>query len=477
MAFYNNMFFKVLIDPNQLRKNQPKWKKPSSLHELEIPPSFVEKNWKGLSNPILLELPTGHRIEIKWIMKKNNSVWLNEGWRRVVELLGLKHEYFVTFKYNGKSKFELIVFHPNTLEIDYSNVRNFYNDDHHQGANENHDDDDSIEIIAEEPEQFNDDDDDDSIEIIAEEPEQFNNRSKEGTCKSMLKEVHENHDYIVIDDDDDEERHSKPLLMKKRTKTEGTSKSMLKKVRRNMKCGDHRRKALERAEAISSKLKNPSFVRDLRRSYVDYGILQIPSSFSEQYLYRLKGSGTIWVSDNEDMKWSIKYSYNDSQNRTSIYGEWHKFREENGLEVGDVCVFEMMTKVEPHSFKIYIIRVRQESSSSYPHQFQESESPNRQTNNQFELLITESKLKTPTRVRIPRSFICRNERCVGKDVTFKVGKESWIVKVLNSGSFCKGWIQFARECKLVVGDICYFELTDPTNFVFHVSISKEEHRS
>ncbi|QHO24341.1 40S ribosomal protein [Arachis hypogaea] len=64
---------------------------------------------------------------------------------------------------------------------------------------------------------------DDFIEIIAEEPEQFNNRSKEGTCKSMLKEVHKNHDYIVIDDGDDDgddERHSKPLLMKKRTNTE-----------------------------------------------------------------------------------------------------------------------------------------------------------------------------------------------------------------------------------------------------------------
>ncbi|KAL1338874.1 hypothetical protein AAHE18_10G244000 [Arachis hypogaea] len=387
MAFYN-MFFKVLIDPNQLRENQPKWKKPSTLHELEIPPKFVEKNWKKLSNPLLLELPTGDKTEVKWVKKKNNSVWLNE-------------------------------------EIDYSSVRGFYNDDHHQGANENDDD--------------GGDDDDDSIEIIAEEPEQFNNRSREGTCKSMLKEVHENHDYIVIDDDDDDDEwHSKPLLMRKRTKTKGTSKSILKKVRRNMKCDDNRSKALERAEAISSKLKNPSFVRDLKRSYVDYGIMQIPCSFSEQYLYRLKGSGTIWVSDNEDIKWSIKYSYSDSQNRTSIYGDWHKFRKENELEVGDVCVFEMMTEVEPVSFKIYIIRVRQESSSSYPHQFQESERPNRQANNQFELLITKSKLKASTLVKIPRKFIRQNERCVGKDVTLKVGKELWTVKVLNSGSFCKG---------------------------------------
>ncbi|XLS82083.1 hypothetical protein HN51_047914, partial [Arachis hypogaea] len=68
---------------------------------------------------------------------------------------------------------------------------------------------------------------DDFIEIIAEEPEQFNNRSKEGTCKSMLKEVHKNHDYIVIDDGDDDgddERHSKPLLMKKRTNTEDATR-------------------------------------------------------------------------------------------------------------------------------------------------------------------------------------------------------------------------------------------------------------
>nr|XP_029152502.1 B3 domain-containing protein REM6 [Arachis hypogaea] len=503
MAFYNNMFFKVLIDPNQLRKNQPKWKKPSSLHELEIPPSFVEKNWKGLSNPILLELPTGHRIEIKWIMKKNNSVWLNEGWRRVVELLGLKHEYFVTFKYNGKSKFELIVFHPNTLEIDYSNVRNFYNDDHHQGANENHDDDDSIEIIAEEPEQFNDDDDDDdddSIEIIAEEPEQFNNRSKEGTCKSMLKEVHENHDYIVIDDDDDEERHSKPLLMKKRTKTEGTSKSMLKKVRRNMKCGDHRRKALERAEAISSKLKNPSFVRDLRRSYVDYGILKVTKSFVKKYWKEVSNPILLELPSGD----KIKVRWNKKEDDSIWLNEgWKRVVELLELKHQYFVIFKYKgeSKFELIVFDLSAMEIDYLSSKSFRNDYHQGENRNHDdddddnqpietVNERQEQFRRRSRAgacsERPKRVqsdskiapkkdnkplRIPIEFSRKNLHGLeGKAKIGVNGNMRWDMELRFCGdraTFNAGWRNVCNDFGLKFGDVCVFEMIKDTPLFFN----------
>ncbi|MED6175472.1 hypothetical protein PIB30_078703, partial [Stylosanthes scabra] len=150
------------------------------------------------------------------------------------------------------------------------------------------------------------------------------------------------------------------------------SKSMAKVMKY-----DNGRKALERAEAMCSNLKNPFFVRDMKPSYVTGNLLFIPCLFARKYLKGLKGSGKIWVSDNEEgKKWNINYSLcNDRKGRRSaITGGWTKFREDNELQVGNVCVFEMMTQKddEPLSFKVHIIKAtpQEKETSSHPHQFQ-----------------------------------------------------------------------------------------------------------
>ncbi|KAL1326974.1 hypothetical protein AAHE18_13G267800 [Arachis hypogaea] len=63
--------------------------------------------------------------------EKDDSVWLNEGWYKVLEFLGLKHEYFVVFKYNGESKFKFMVIRSSASKIDYLSLRSFHNDHPH----------------------------------------------------------------------------------------------------------------------------------------------------------------------------------------------------------------------------------------------------------------------------------------------------------------------------------------------------------
>jgi hypothetical protein len=41
---------------------------------------------------------------------------------------------------------------------------------------------------------------------------------------------------------------------------------------------------------------------------------------------------------------------------------------------------------------------------------------------------------------------------------------------LDYGGFTKGWKEFVRECKVKIGDTCFFELIDVQNHVFNVSI-------
>ena len=51
----------------------------------------------------------GWNKKVRRSKEEDDSVWLNAVWYTVVEFLGLKHEYFVIFKYNGESKFKFMV--------------------------------------------------------------------------------------------------------------------------------------------------------------------------------------------------------------------------------------------------------------------------------------------------------------------------------------------------------------------------------
>ena len=86
----------------------------------------------------------------------------------------------------------------------------------------------------------------------------------------------------------------------------------------------------------------------------------IPGWFSRQYLYRLQGKAAIGVCG--DMTQTVKYSFSNSTDRTTIKAGWKSFCQKYELEAGDVCVFER-TEVTPLSFKIKIIRAREEPRS------------------------------------------------------------------------------------------------------------------
>jgi bifunctional DNA-binding transcriptional regulator/antitoxin component of YhaV-PrlF toxin-antitoxin module len=76
---------------------------------------------------------------------------------------------------------------------------------------------------------------------------------------------------------------------------------------------------------------------------------------------------------------------------------------------------------------------------------------------------------------IPSEFLKRHNISNGNSVELKVGEGTWFVEVsynqdLDYGGFTKGWKEFVRECKVKIGDTCFFELIDVQNHVFNVSI-------
>ncbi|KAL9230011.1 hypothetical protein vseg_005412 [Gypsophila vaccaria] len=98
--------------------------------------------------------------------------------------------------------------------------------------------------------------------------------------------------------------------------------------------------------------ENPSFAVILQPSYVEYKFcLNVPSQFAAEYGIT-KGRFTL-ENPNGD-KWTVN-CIGATPNSKKILGGWKEYAFDNNLQVGDVCVFQLM-KFAHHLFKVDIIR-------------------------------------------------------------------------------------------------------------------------
>ncbi|KEH40801.1 hypothetical protein MTR_1g035510 [Medicago truncatula] len=108
-----------------------------------VPRNFVDKYWKGMSNPISLKFPNGYECKMFWIQLGDDVWFLN--WKRFAR--SLRYGDLLVFQYKGGSDFYVIILDDSKLEIDYSSMQ--YNDDHdsNKHCKLEESDDDCIEIL------------------------------------------------------------------------------------------------------------------------------------------------------------------------------------------------------------------------------------------------------------------------------------------------------------------------------------------
>jgi len=83
-----------------------------------IPRSFVNKCWEGMSNPVVLLLRNGAEWKVKW-KKLDVDVWLIDDWKEFAGFCCLDQDHLLVFKYMGKSRFQVVIFYQNGLEMQY----------------------------------------------------------------------------------------------------------------------------------------------------------------------------------------------------------------------------------------------------------------------------------------------------------------------------------------------------------------------
>ncbi|MBA0688364.1 hypothetical protein Goari_006160, partial [Gossypium aridum] len=99
-------FFKIILDANIRDK------------KLEIPGKFVRKYGNGLSNSVLLTVPSGDTWHVE-LTKSDGIVWLQNGWQEFSEYFSLKYGHLLVFKYEGNGKFLVLIFDTSASEIEY----------------------------------------------------------------------------------------------------------------------------------------------------------------------------------------------------------------------------------------------------------------------------------------------------------------------------------------------------------------------
>ncbi|GAB2285202.1 hypothetical protein Dimus_019653 [Dionaea muscipula] len=340
-------FFKIIVSSEQ--QNQ-----------LRIPPEFVRNHGRDLSNWARLTVPhTGTVLEVE-LVKSGDELWLRRGWDKFMKSFSIGYGYLLLFRYEGNSRFHVIIFDLSATEVEYPLM-----------AAGNWD-----QLIQSEPKEStkaekvdhinghgkgclpaDGDGDDVSLEILDHSPI---GTTADMCIVDMTGEGTEDDSVEILDD-------SSSRLGKKNDATTSTpapdhlpGEEM--RIWGGKKTVNVKEAILQKAKAFRS--ENPFFMVVMWPSYVSNRfLLHIPMHHGKKYLAANKNNMAITLlAVGSSKKWRVRYCF--SRRRIAqISSGWDVFAKENHLNVGDVCVFEMI-QGRHLTYKVHIFRHEHARSNS-----------------------------------------------------------------------------------------------------------------
>ncbi|XP_019423704.1 PREDICTED: B3 domain-containing transcription factor VRN1-like isoform X2 [Lupinus angustifolius] len=422
-----------------------------------VPKGFVKRCWQEITNPVFLRLPNGTERRVYWI-KKDGDVWFSNGWKEFAQYLSLEVSQFLVFRYEGKSRFYVIIFGKSALEIKYPLPEN---EEVSNGSDY------SLKIV-------------DDFDII-----NCKRHKSPKPCSQAPKKLKTNpkeeHEYYSS--------HAETRLQKWKSHNAGLSNA-----KNN---GGSSRDLYERINAFHKKVnqnfysENHWFTCTLQKTCFQRDLLVIPKDFARTNLHKKEGEATLsLMKDGKGRTWDVMIKHYSRNRLSAFVGGWINFVEDNNLKIGDVCVF-VLNKCKKVSFQVVIFPFEDDTSllhfteqkgfSNRPSScLKDPEAPKANIRvssiNHFTIHIKDSSYLTS----IPMSFMRNYVTLGGKKAKLRVGKRTWDVKVQyyqtrTYARFTDGWRDFTKECNLNVGDSCLFEIIDEENFELNVSIMKYTH--
>lgn len=103
-----------------------------------IPSNFVTKLGKSLKGPVTLKIPSGLEWKVE-LRSCNGEVWLQKGWPEFADYLSIGRGHLLLFRYEGNSRFHVVVFDKSATEIEYPtnpsptrSEKRYIDEGHHQ---------------------------------------------------------------------------------------------------------------------------------------------------------------------------------------------------------------------------------------------------------------------------------------------------------------------------------------------------------
>ncbi|RDX75556.1 B3 domain-containing transcription factor VRN1, partial [Mucuna pruriens] len=439
--------------------------------EIRLPKYFTRKYENGMSNPVFLKPPDGTEWKIYWT-KHDGETWFQKGWKEFATYYSLDHGHLLFFEYEGTSYFDVHIFGKSAVEINYP-------------SHGNHDGNSSIMQII-----------DDSVEIVDEKFSCQKTRVKSRVlslqpCEKMKNNTTTN-----------DERCPNGVNLHQDVQTRSTS-SQEEKIIMKRKLDEDEGKSIFHTEcpkvekltstvlqkATTFRSDHPYFMLVMKPSFINGDYLKIPPQFSEQYLKITRAVVLLEVLDGRS--WPVIYS------ASRICGGWQKFASENNLNVGNVCFFELIQKIQGLAFKVSIFQgadkpscpvsqggTSSQRSSGLKSHFKskdlttialEEASKFTSENPFFLVTLTCTKENIIRRPHVPSNFVRKYLLKEEKMMKIQFRKKVSPVKLVFSkygatGTLSCGWGSFARKNKLQLGDVCIFELLNREEALLHLHV-------
>ncbi|XP_043814102.1 B3 domain-containing transcription factor VRN1 [Manihot esculenta] len=441
-------FFKIILD-DTIRSRK-----------LGIPRKFVRRYGSELSSPVFLKMPSGAKWEIQ-LLKCDDEIWLTNGWQEFVEYYSLAFGYFLIFEFEQNCHFNVIIMDKSASEIDYPfSIIN--------GNNKEPD------LKEELPEQK------------IEETENVNPLQSRKTKENSPLPFTQPHKKMKLENPTENTKSHHPTRQSegldfaaKRGKAKDT-------VRTQPLTAEEKATALHRATANFNS-GNPYFMIALQPSYLNKLVnMSIPASFAREYFIKNREIATLITKDGKT--WSVEFCYTVSNRKqsASLGLGWNKFSQENYLEVGDVCVFELINR-SAIRFNVVIFRHIKDTNSSPSlgnnKQLNHEESsickpfnPGHSCSKAFEAVEAAKKFSSAnpffkviigsyhleqSLLYVPLNIVAKSTTRRRNNAMLQVENKRWPVKLFKyppNSMIAEGWRSFATENFLKVGDVCIFEL-------------------
>ncbi|CAI9774568.1 unnamed protein product [Fraxinus pennsylvanica] len=342
-------FFKVILPST------------TSLYKLKIPNKFVKRYGHQLFNVVRLADSIGALWCVR-LEKVEESLWFHDGWEKFVEDHSVSYGYFLLFKYNGNSNFNVHVFDLTATEVHYprpNSLDPFTGKPFTPPKMEEHSDDDSATILSSfhgrpvaclsrngAPNEYmgNATSDHQNIHDFFSSTE-FAHRVKRGKINSAETLKFRCH-YLTRSkvmsshDKSNPYQSTKRVLDKSLNLDESKPKNpIIKNVREAIPCTEANQKTISRKFLP----KNPSFTVVLKPYNLSGKMLYMPPAF---LTYLPSSLRSVELCDCDGKNWLVCVCLR----KDKVFGlnqGLETFIKDKNLKVGDTCVFELIDANKP----------------------------------------------------------------------------------------------------------------------------------